>query len=112
MITLFQQARGKKNVFVQVCDKSKATHFRRNGGILSIDQLITNESTKKITKTMPEETPLEMPTMNFGQIVKKNKNDDSPLVMPSMFDDGKTNSKCVTRNSGEETPLKILRMQF
>ena len=73
MITFLQESKFNKNSFLHLDGPEKATHFRDGGGDI---QLINNLP----QKNQQDETPLELPTMNFNA---GRQEEDGPIELPS-----------------------------
>ena len=81
MITFLQESKFTKNSFLHVENSKKASHFRKDGGpITEISKLQTSNRQSGFNPST--ETPLEMPTMNFGE-EKQPPEDDDVLIAPS-----------------------------
>ena len=73
MITYLQKSKFNKNSFLKLENPKGATHFHDGGGDI---QLINNLP----KQNKQDETPLELPTMNFNA---GRQEEDGPLGLPS-----------------------------
>ena len=92
MITLLQESLRDPNTFITTDNLETATHYKENGEFMGE---ITAE-VRALVENDDENTPLEMPAMNFGKDAKKDvkvvnvaasnsdNSSENPLVMPEI----------------------------